>query len=617
LALINVTLTGVMGVISSLVFLFTFSLHTQWEDIRATDEVPIFGQREKRVLWMESTHKVHRASRTVLQPLRFHSQEPLPTSFLKNLGIDDPLDHLWSRPVYWKSQDKLIPAYHVQVSQRPLVRTLVLNSETGSVLLDRYERDQCASTSHPLDAQAGDASRFRMIPGDSPIPMTPHRTGEPDDFFPYLNVQMPTIEPEVVSACSPVGWVHSGPKRTEGNNVSAWAILNNQVLGPILANVDQTHFIYPTAFHLMSHLFLEAATVNAFHRLNWLHDRLYDYGFQERDGNLQLENFDRGGVEGDRLLVDVHWRYNTINGAFYSGSEIDGTPGYITLYRFVSHPQAPDRLSAFDNQVLIHEGTHAMTRRLVGRIDQLQSLGLNEGWSDVVSLVMLAEEKDDLDGVYSFAGWPAFQFNGHSNFTQNYYFGFRRYPTTTDFSKNPLTLNDIDPYQFDVPVSVPRSSLPIGQFTEHGLGEIWSVSLWQIFAQLRERYPFHVAQDRMMRLIVAGQKLSPENPTFLQARDAFLEAERLLYSGENRTVLWKAFALRGMGVEAWVPPVHELVGVKESFSEPDWRDYNQDGVRETRDLKLFFEDYERGFLKADVDRDHRITAADAAVMLRP
>src|SRR6185436_16746146 len=47
----------------------------------------------------------------------------------------------------------------------------------------------------------------------------------------------------------------------------------------------------------------KAAAVNAFYLVNWMHDWWYDSGFTEASGNAQADNYGRGGLGGDQLLV--------------------------------------------------------------------------------------------------------------------------------------------------------------------------------------------------------------------------------------------------------------------------------------------------------------------------
>ena len=54
------------------------------------------------------------------------------------------------------------------------------------------------------------------------------------------------------------------------------------------------------------------------------------------------------------------------------------------------------------------------------------------------------------------AAMPRIEFFG---LDENYYFGIRRYPYSTDMTKNPLTFKDIDPDQIDPHSGVPLSPL--------------------------------------------------------------------------------------------------------------------------------------------------------------
>jgi len=54
------------------------------------------------------------------------------------------------------------------------------------------------------------------------------------------------------------------------------------------------------------------------------------------------------------------------------------------------------------------------------------------------------------------------------------------------------------------------------------------------------------------RLVINAMKLQPCRPSFFDARDAIIEADRVLTDGENVCLLWKGFAERGLGVDARV-----------------------------------------------------------------
>jgi extracellular elastinolytic metalloproteinase len=54
----------------------------------------------------------------------------------------------------------------------------------------------------------------------------------------------------------------------------------------------------------------------------------------------------------------------------------------------------------------------------------------------------------------------------------------------------------------------------------------------------------------ILQLIVDGLKLQPCRPSFVQARDAIMKADEVGFNGEHVCLLWKAFALRGLGYSA-------------------------------------------------------------------
>src|SRR5437867_3818901 len=113
---------------------------------------------------------------------------------------------------------------------------------------------------------------------------------------------------------------------------------------------------------------------------------------------------------------------------------------------------------------------------------------------------------------------------------RNYYYVLRRYPYSTDMLKNPLTLNDIDPSQFDNCASgAPFSPIFLYQFGTcsstpaaevHNMGEVWCVTLWEARRNLINYWGYIVGNQTMLELVTDGMMLCPPNPNFIQARDA-------------------------------------------------------------------------------------------------
>ena len=57
-----------------------------------------------------------------------------------------------------------------------------------------------------------------------------------------------------------------------------------------------------------------------------VHDITYNYGFDENAGNFQIDNFGKGGLDSDPVLID---RFVGNNAVF--STPPDGQPGSMSL----------------------------------------------------------------------------------------------------------------------------------------------------------------------------------------------------------------------------------------------------------------------------------------------
>ena len=93
----------------------------------------------------------------------------------------------------------------------------------------------------------------------------------------------------------------------------------------------------------------------------------------------------------------------------------------------------------------------------------------------------------------------------------------------------------------------------------HATGEIWAQTLWDLRGALGPRLT--------ESLVTRGMELSPTYPSFLDMRDAILQADQAVNRGAHARKIWKVFAQRGMGFLAGTVSGDDLHPV-EDFSTP-------------------------------------------------
>jgi hypothetical protein len=441
-------------------------------------------------------------------------------------------------------------------SRREMFRVLV-DSQSGEVLLR-----------HCLTQYISDAT-YNVFTGDSPSPLSPGYSTPQSAQPPVVSRTLVTL-PALSTNASPNGWIDDGGNETLGNNVDAHADWNSENLPDLPRPQGSPFRVFDFPLDLTTQdptNYVQAAVVQLFYWNNWMHDTLYELGFTEAAGNFQNNNFGRGGLDSDAVQADAQDSGGLNNASF--STPPDGSPGRMQMYVFTG--VSPRRDGDLDAEVMLHEYAHGLSNRRVGGgvgISALQSQGMGEGWSDFYALSLLSAPGDNVNGCYACGAYVSYLLS--AGFTSNYYFGIRRYPYTTDITRNPLTFKDIDPVQAGAHGGIPRSPVLGTTANEvHNMGEVWCVALWEARANLINKLGYAAGNHLILQLVTDGMNLSPANPNFLQARDAIIQADLVDNAGTNRAELWAAFARRGLGVSATSPASSTTAGLVEAYDLPD------------------------------------------------
>ncbi|EAU86463.1 metalloprotease [Coprinopsis cinerea okayama7 len=332
------------------------------------------------------------------------------------------------------------------------------------------------------------------------------------------------------SLASPSGWHASGSTlNTSGNNVISFKGSQSSLTSQSSANTFNYSYNDAQSPSVQSNV--DAARVNAFYVLNVVHDFTYRYGFTEAAFNFQNDNFGKGGRGNDRVTVSVQDSSGTNNANF--ATPPDGQSGRCRMYIWTR--TTPNRDGSLQNDILVHEVGHGITNRMTGGgsgscLQTTESRGLGEGWSD--ALAMWTQQKDGVVRDYVLG-----------DYVYNNPGGIRTRPYSTSSTTNPQTYASAR-----------------GQTSVHRIGEVWANMLHNVYAALVAEHGWSATARTnpngtegnvvWMHLFIDSLALQPCNPTFVAARNAWIQADANRYGGRNRCLLWRVFASKGLGVNA-------------------------------------------------------------------
>ena len=323
---------------------------------------------------------------------------------------------------------------------------------------------------------------------------------------------------------------------------------------------------------------ISAAVTNLFAMHNRMHDWTYNLGFTEEHWNAQESNLGNGGpgtAENDALIGNA--QAGAADGGFpsYLGRDNanmvslpDGVRPITNMYLWqpvAGTFYAPCVDGDFDQAVIGHEFGHLVENRMIGKGGS--RAGHHAGAMGESSGDLMAVEYLNEYGFVPVAGANPFAVGAYvtgnkERAIRNYNMSYARtgaFPTPGLAPRiNPLNFSDVG-YDLTGP-------------QVHADGEIWSATNHDIRSALVAKYNATapasnatlqrecadgvrpIAQcpgnRRWIQIMFDAYLLMPTAPSMLDARDAYLAADRMRFGGANQAELWQAFAQRGFGETA-------------------------------------------------------------------
>lgn len=235
----------------------------------------------------------------------------------------------------------------------------------------------------------------------------------------------------------------------------------------------------------------------------------------------------------------------------------------ITLKSDPATATTPD--GSFDNGIITHEYGHGISNRLTGDgyaclLKSQSKEQMGEGWSDFFALMLTNKPGDNANVPRSIGTYASGQSTTGA--------GLRPVKYSPDFSINNYTYGDTNGMEIEEDGEIVPDV--------HRIGFIWASMLWDLHWQYVAKYGYSSdvlanktsGSARVLQLVTDALKLQACNPTFIDGRNSILTAEMFTTKGENRCMIWKTFAKRGLGLNALPENKMNINDQKEDFSIP-------------------------------------------------
>jgi extracellular elastinolytic metalloproteinase len=311
------------------------------------------------------------------------------------------------------------------------------------------------------------------------------------------------------------------------------------------------------------------AATQVFYFVNLYHDHLAasPISFTEAAGNFQTANSTGQGKGGDAVLTEPMDSAAVLAGRpipllFDDNANFatppDGQAPRMQMYLF-EPIQVPGVIDApfsdihggDEADVVYHEYTHGVSNRLItdadgeGAVNKNQSGAMGEAWGDWYATDFLIQQ-----GYLTDTEAP----------------GETKVGTFTDSGKNLIRTEPIDCTVGAPAAQCPRNGAAtslegtggytykdfgqiIGSPEVHTDGEIWAQTLMDLRRRLVAELGEETGRQHVESLVTRGMDLAPAEPSYINMRDAILQADRVA-GGSDLKAIWEVFAHRGMGLKA-------------------------------------------------------------------
>jgi extracellular elastinolytic metalloproteinase len=242
----------------------------------------------------------------------------------------------------------------------------------------------------------------------------------------------------------------------------------------------------------------------------------------------------------------------------------DGAPGFMQMYLFGSG--LPEVDGANDASMVYHEYTHGLSGRLVTYSDGWDAMwagtqggqagAIGEGTSDWYAMDFLVAEGLQPDGPaagevrlgeYIDGGTDAIRYEAVDCPVLS------PCPGTATSGPGGFDLSDYGHVDDGLEV--------------HSDGEIWAQTLWDVRSALVALHADGVVRAR--RYITGGLRIAPPEPSFLEMRDAIVQAAATSGGAGDVETLWNVFAGRGMGWTAATSSAEDVTPTARFDRPPD------------------------------------------------